>query len=185
MEDRKSWDIKDEAILDDLVTLMGLTDEDKSTLAASKTQAEGRASQMVDAFYDRLLAHANITEYLNGKADKLRGTLQDWFVQLFAGDYGKDYVNSRLAIGKIHVRIGLPIRYPLAMIDVILGFGAQLITQSQQPELATKAFRKLLALDIAIFNQAYEDTQLKHLAETFGNESLARRVLMQQVQTAE
>jgi len=179
MDDRKSWDVKGEAILDDLVTLMGLTDAERSTLAASKGQAEALASQMVDAFYARLLAYANTSEYLDGKADGLRGTLQNWFVQLFSGDYGKDYVNSHLAIGRMHLRTGLPDRYPLAMMDVILGFGAQLIIQSQQPERATKTFCKLLALDIAIFNQAYEDVKLKHLAETVGNESLARRVLTQ------
>jgi hypothetical protein len=37
-----------------------------------------------------------------------------------------------------------------------------------------------LALDIAVFNQAYEDTQLKHLAEMVGNERLARRLLTQE-----
>ena len=32
-EDRKSWEIKDAAILDDLVSLMGLSDEEKSRIS--------------------------------------------------------------------------------------------------------------------------------------------------------
>lgn len=35
----------------------------------------------------------------------------------------------------------------------------------------------MLALDVAIFNQAYEDYQLRHLAELVGGERLARRLL--------
>jgi hypothetical protein len=179
MEDRKSWDIKNDTILDDLVTLMGLSDEEKNALAASQAEAKTIAPQMVDAFYERLLAYENTAEYLEGKTDKLRVSLQDWFVQLFSGDYGVDYVHSRLAIGQMHVRIGLPVRYPLAMMDIILEFGEKVAAASSQAGTAKVAIRKLLAMDIAIFNQAYEDTQLKHLAETVGNERLARRLLTQ------
>lgn len=177
MEDRKSWAIKDEAILDDLIALMGLTSAEKAALATVKDQVQSVAPQMVDAFYTRLLAHAPTAEYLQDQVEHLRGKLQDWFVQLFAGQYDQAYVQSRLLIGQIHVRIGLPVRYPLAMMDLMLKFGEEVSRQSPQPELAVTAFHKLLALDIAIFNQAYEDTHLQHLAEMVGNERLARRLL--------
>ncbi|HAT77370.1 MAG TPA: Globin-coupled histidine kinase, partial [Flavobacterium sp.] len=85
-------------------------------------------------------------------------------------------VRRRLKIGQVHVRIGLPVRYPLAMIDVILAVGKKVTAQNPD---AQAAFHKLLALDMAIFNQAYEDTQLKHLVHMVGNERLARRMLSQ------
>ncbi len=179
MEDRKSWNIKDEAILDDLVNLMDVTAEEKNALATVKEQAQALAPELVDAFYKRILAHPNTAEYVAGMVDHLRNTLQDWFVQLFSGEYGPEYVQSRLAIGKTHVRIGLPVRYPLAMMDVLIEYGEKVAVHSPQPDLATTAFRKLAALDIAIFNQAYENTQLQHLAEMVGNERLARRLLTQ------
>jgi hypothetical protein len=56
-------------------------------------------------------------------------------------------------------------------------FGEQVARQSNQPEAALTAFHKVLALDVAIFNQAYEDNQLRHLAELVGGERLARRLL--------
>lgn len=179
MENRKSWNIKDEAILDDLVALMGLTDDEKALLAALQDQAQAIAPKMVEAFYERLLAHPNTAEYLEGKTDHLKKTLQNWFGELFQGNYDQDYVQGRLTIGRIHVRIGLPVRYPLAMIDLMLKFGEEITDQSSQADQAAAAFRKLLALDVAIFNQAYEDTQLKHLSEMVGNERLARRLLTQ------
>lgn len=179
MEDRKSWKIKEEAILDDLVALMGLTDTEKAVLATLKPHAETIGPQLADAFYARLLAHPPAAEYVDGQIEHRKDTLQKWFVQLFEGDYSSAYVQSRMVIGQIHVRIGLPVRYPLAMMDVILRFGQEVARQSPQADIATAAFQKLLSLDIAIFNQAYEDTQLKHLAEVMGNERLARRLLTQ------
>jgi len=175
MEDRKSWEIKDEAILADLMTLMNLTADEQQALTACKDQAETHAAAMIDAFYARLLNQDTTTEFLTGMVDHLRTTLKDWFMALFSGQYDEAYVQSRLAIGKTHVRIGLPVRYPLAMMDILMEYGGKIT--APQGELATKAFRKLAALDIAIFNQAYENTQLQHLSELIGNEKLARRLL--------
>ena len=180
MDDHKSWAVKDEAILDDLITLMRLSDDEKSVLAALKDKAEAEAPHMIEEFYERLLAHEMTAEYLEGMVEHLRKTLQDWFVQLFSGKYDEAYAKSRQIIGQVHVRIGLPVRYPLAMMDVMLQHGEQVVSQSDNVEAAKAAFRKLLALDIAIFNQAYESEQLRHLAETIGNERLARRLLTQE-----
>ena len=177
MEDRKSWAIQDEAILGDLLALMNVTDEEKQILGEVKDIAQASAAAMVEAFYERLLVYENTAEYLKDKVEHLRGPLENWFVQLFSGEYTENYVNQRLAIGKTHVRIGLPVRYPLAMMDILMVYGEKVASQSSEPTLTINAFRKLAALDIAIFNQAYENTQLQHLSEMVGNERLARRLL--------
>ncbi len=177
MEDRKSWLVKDEAVLADLITLMQLSDAEKAVLVNYQAQAKGVTDEMMDTFYGRLLKHANTAEYLDGKAERLKHTLSEWFVQLFSGQYDQAYVQSRLKIGRIHVQIGLPVRYPLAMMDVMLHYGHKITAGNEE---AQNAFSKLLALDIAIFNQSYEDSQLKHLAEMVGNERLARRLLTQE-----
>jgi hypothetical protein len=116
---------------------------------------------------------------VEGKVEHLKKTLQKWFIELFSGDYGETYLQERLRIGEAHVRIGLPIRYPLAMIDIMLEFGWKATANS--PE-ARSAFEKLLALDMAIFNHAYEDAQLRHLEKFVGNERLARRMLMEEAE---
>jgi len=177
MEDRKSWLVKDEAVLDDLTTLMQLTDAEKSVLAGYQEQAKGVTDEMMETFYGRLLKHANTAEYLDGKVERVKHALSEWFVQLFSGHYDQTYVQSRLKIGRLHVQIGLPVRYPLAMMDVMLHYGHRITAGNT---VAEDAFSKLLALDIAIFNQAYEDSQLQHLAEMVGNERLARRLLTQE-----
>ena len=178
-QDRSSWNIKCEQILSELITLMDLTANEKAVLGALHTTALVQAPALLDAFYSRLLSHPNTAEYLaTASMQRLHGAVSNWFADLFSGQYDETYAAKRLKIGEIHVHIGLPVRYPLAMMDVVLFFGEQIAKTSAQPELALNAFRKVLALDIAIFNQAYEDNQLKHLAELIGGERLARRLLV-------
>jgi hypothetical protein len=177
-QDRASWQIKDEAILKELIDLMGITDAEAALLGSMSEQACALSSTMTDAFYKRLLSYDNTAEYFEGiTEDRMHSFLGTWFEQLFDGKYDEEYARRRITIGQIHVRIGLPLRYPLAMMDVIMEFGEQVARQSSQPDAAIVAFRKALALDVAIFNQAYEDNQIKHLSELVGGERLARLLL--------
>jgi hypothetical protein len=63
------------------------------------------------------------------------------------------------------------------MIDVIMQHGEEVVAESSDPATAKDAFQKVMSLDIAVFNQAYEDRQLEHLADLVGGERLARRLL--------
>ena len=177
-QERTSWTIKDEAVYEDLAQLMNVTDEDTTLLKELYSEAEKRTRNMTDDFYNRLFAHEMTKEYFEGKdMEYLHKMIGDWFLDLFRGTYDQEYVKQRLKIGYVHVKIGLPVRYPLAMIDIINAHGESIAETSSNPEKAKEAVRKVTALDIAIFNQAYEDNQLKHLVELVGNERLARRLL--------
>lgn len=177
-QEHPSWQVKGEAILPELIALVGLTDEERQLLAGLAGRAAELAPQLTKTFYARLFAHPNTADYLQQVSlERLHTMVAQWFVELFSGHYDTDYARKRLNIGHVHVRIGLPVRYPLAMLDVVMPFGEALARQSSAPEQAAQAFRKLLALDVAIFNQAYEDNQLSHLTELVGGERLARLLL--------
>jgi hypothetical protein len=178
MTDRLSWQIKDEAMLQELVQLMNLSQAEAALLQDLQAEARTHAPAMTKDFYDRLFAHPQTAEYLKDVSiDRLHGMVQEWFVGLFCGTYDETYARRRMTIGQIHVKIGLPVRYPLAMLDVVMPFGERIAHAHAQPAAAAAAFRKVLALDVAIFNQAYEDNQLRHLADLVGGERLARRLL--------
>lgn len=162
----------------ELLKLMQLSTIERALLLQLRPLAVEASPSMSKDFYERLLAHEHTREYLKDFAiEGLHSTIRQWFQDLFSGKYDEEYARKRLIIGHIHVRIGLPVRYPLAMIDVIAHHGEQITRRSSHPEQALVAFRKILALDIAIFNQAYEDNQLQHLAELVGGERLARLLL--------
>lgn len=176
---RGSWEVKHEDVHDELAEMMNLSQEEKDLLAELQDVAEEQSDAMTDDFYDRLMAHDNTAEYFEDiEMERQHEFIADWFVDLFNGEYDAEYVSERLEIGHIHVRIGLPVRYPLSMVDVIMEHGEEVAAESSDPEAAKDAFQKVMSLDIAVFNQAYEDRQLEHLAELVGGERLARRLLM-------
>lgn len=176
--DRTSWHIKNEAILAELTQLMGVTAEECALLQTLNAKSREVSGAMTTDFYNRLFAHQQTSEYFQGiSMERLHSMVADWFHDLFSGKYDNEYAKKRLGIGQIHVRIGLPVRYPLAMLDVVMRYGAQIVATSSNPEKAAVALNKVIALDVAIFNQAYEDNQLTHLSELVGGERLARRLL--------
>lgn len=174
----KSWDVKNEAVLDELVQLMGLTQEERDALAALRSEVEAVAPDMVKEFHGRVTTHENTKEYFEGKdVHQVGKFVAQWFIEIFGGVYDAAYAKKRMQIGQTHVRIGLPVRYPLAMLDVVMRWADQVTAKSSNPALADVAFKKVLSLDIAVFNQAYEDAQLSNLSELVGGERLARRLL--------
>lgn len=175
---RKSWTVKEESICTELLELLKVSPEECGLMQALKGVAEGVVDEMVTEFHTTLLAHENTQQYFEsvtvervGKAVKL------WYLDLFSGQYDFGYAHSRLIIGQTHVRIGLPVRYPLAMLEIIHRHSDRILVHAADPQAARRAFNKILALDIAVFNQAYEDNQLKHLADLVGGERLARTLL--------
>ncbi len=177
-QDRASWHVKGDAIIQELVSLMDLSADESALLGELRPKARELAPQMTKAFYERLFSHQNTIEYLkDASMERLHSMVGNWFEEIFTGTYDAQYAQKRLVIGQIHVRIGLPVRYPLAMLDVVMPVGEAVTKQSSNPEKAAAAFRKVLALDVAIFNQAYEDNQLDHLAGLVGGERLARLLL--------
>lgn len=176
--ERSSWQIKHEATLSELVQLMGLSADEAAMLKALQREAQRQAPAMREDFYRRLLAHPQTAEYFSDvNMNHMHEMLQNWFVELFCGVYDEAYARRRMKIGDTHVRIGLPVRYPLAMLDVAMAHAEAVARTHAQPDAATTAVRKVLALDVAVFNQAYEDRQIQALAEMVGNERLARRLL--------
>lgn len=178
MMDRMSWKVKNEATLAELIRLMNLSEEEAAILKSLQPRAVTQAPRMTEDFYARLFAHQETAEYLAGiSMERLHSMLQTWFVELFGGVYDEAYAQRRLKIGQKHAQIGLPIRYPLAMLDVTMAHGEVIAREHPQPDAAMRALRKVLSLDVAVFSQAYEDQQLRALTEVVGDERLARRLL--------
>lgn len=178
MSERKSWSVTDEEVHRELAAMLDLSDDEKAILASLEGAAKAASAGVAKAFYERLMVRENTAEYFAGQDMEARhATVATWFEELFTGRYDDTYAAKRLEIGAVHVRIGLPVRYPLAMMDLILEQGEKLASTHERPEEAQRAFRKVFALDVAIFNHAYEHNQLRHLAQLVGGERLARRLL--------
>lgn len=177
--DPTCWQIKGQETIRELKELMGISDEDAATLATARGAAAQQAAPLAVALYERLEQHAPSAEFLGQVArDDMLRQLALWFIDLFSGSYDGAYAQRRLDIGEAFVRAGLPVRYPLALVDVAMGYGELAAQQCPDPAKVLGSFRRALTLDVALLNQACEERQLAHLAEMVGGERLARRVVM-------
>jgi len=89
--------------------LLDFTSEDAKALTALKPIAEQKLDIIVDAFYERQLQSREIALVI-GDADtleRLRASMCRYILELFEGYYDGEYVNRRLRIGKVHMRIGV------------------------------------------------------------------------------
>src|SRR5689334_9488805 len=123
-ENRKSWDIQEEAVLHELVGMLELSAQEKALLGDLRAQARDLAPKVTEVFYERLFKNENTAEFLrSAPMTRLHSMVADWFVDLFGGTYDEEYARKRMKIGRIHVQIGLPVRYPLAMLDLLIPAG--------------------------------------------------------------
>ena len=85
------------------------TDSDIALLTALHASLEAQRDPFSDAFYRHLQQFPRLLPLL-GNAEKLahlRHTQSVYFSQLTEGEYGPDYVEQRLRVGRVHQQVGL------------------------------------------------------------------------------
>jgi len=144
--------------------LLELSDEDLRCLADKKLLVESLVDGVVGRFYDR---QTDIDEIalLIGDSDtlqRLRRAQRKYVLDLFAGDYGPEYVNNRLRIGMVHNRIGVEPKLYLAALRTLRELIVEALTASigEPDELALtlSALDKLLYFDTTLVFDTYIDS---------------------------
>ncbi|MBF0621223.1 MAG: GGDEF domain-containing protein [Magnetococcales bacterium] len=90
--------------------LFGITSEDQNNMLASKTFIDDNLDLIIERFYEQLLQYPEI-QLVVGDSEtlfRLKRSLRGYIQELFSGVYDALYVNTRLRVGKIHKRIGVP-----------------------------------------------------------------------------
>lgn len=151
------------AVFDSMKRYVGFDVEDARRLAALAPVVEGGLSRVVDDFYAALTAQPEAMAVITGgrpQLDRLRRTLREWMRTLFCGEYDEAYMAARSAIGRAHVRVGLPQRFMVTAMEVVRRDLEALITGSASADASASvaSLHKLLALDLGVMLEAYKDS---------------------------
>ena len=86
------------------------TADDEEALSWLRPMAEFFADEVVSDLYDILTRSDATKAFLTDESlvTGLKKTQTDYFIQLFAGNYGEEYLKNRLRIGEVHYKVGLP-----------------------------------------------------------------------------
>ncbi len=86
-----------------------IADEDERLLRKARPVLQARTPEIIDRFYEYLLAHDPTRAMLSapGLVERLKALQTRYFDELTSGDYGIAYFENRLRVGQVHHRIGL------------------------------------------------------------------------------
>jgi signal transduction histidine kinase len=96
-------------LLAERLRFTGITKQDVALLAELRPTFEREADRFVEAFYDHLRSSAVLRPLLADPAviERLKQAQREYLLSLISGRYDLAYVERRLAIGRVHARIGL------------------------------------------------------------------------------
>ncbi len=133
-----------------------LMDEDAALQREMQPIIKAHLDELVDAFYSHILQFEGTKKILKDEAtvNRLKEAQRRYLTSLFSGDYGPEYVESRLRIGEVHYKIGLSLHWYLRAVHHYEWHLIELIHKH------TKLDRyKLLKVNRAICSILYLDTQ--------------------------
>jgi diguanylate cyclase (GGDEF)-like protein len=143
-------------------SLVGLSAADAERLAQLAPVVAPAIDAMVAAHLARQLAMPEVAALAADAATRarIRQLMARHLASLFSGRYDSGYASSRLTIGFVHRRIGLPARYFLAAlhhlhVDLREAVAAR-VADAAAARLALGALERLLLLDESLIFDAYE-----------------------------
>jgi len=170
-----------ETVFEELKRYVRFGEADERALRALHQAAAPSFEAVATVFYDRILSHEEARKALVGgesQVGHLKVTLVAWMDTMLSGPWDEAYWQRRYAIGRVHVRIGLPQHYMFGAMNVIraeLGriAWARFHAEAGELEAVRTALGKILDLELAIMLHTYRDDLLAQQARverlsTFG-----------------
>ena len=140
------------------------SDYDVQRLAAIHEIMEPLLPPIVDDFYDELARHPRAFRVITGgkeQVERLKVSMRDWLMELFAGSYDREYLARRWKVGQVHAEIGLEQVFTFTALarlrnGLTLALKAAWKGDPDELLLTVAAMNKLLDLDVAIIQDAYQ-----------------------------
>ncbi len=170
-----------ETLFDELKRYVRFGEDDERALRSLHAAAAPRFEAITVVFYDRILGHEEARRALAGgesQVGHLKVTLRAWLDTLLSGPWDEAYWRRRDAIGRVHVRIGLPQHYMFGAMNVVRGELAAIAydrfhRDPAELQQVRNALGKVLDLELAVMLDTYRDDLLAQQARverlsTFG-----------------
>ena len=154
----------------DLQRYVGWSDRDAANIRRVAPVVEAGLPALIDDFYAELQRHPESMRVITGGAaqiERLKDSLRRWLSDSLRTDYDLDYVTRRWTIGFRHAEIGLHPAYVSAALARLRNGIIRLVVADGNHSAdalsdAIQSLNRLLDLDLAIINDAYEAEHIQH-----------------------
>lgn len=142
--------------------LLAISADDVKVLLEAKSVIVDDLDTIVEAFYKQLV-NIDAVPQLIGDAEslyRLKNHLRGYLRSLFDGQYDIDYVQSRLRIGLVHKRIGVPPKLYVAAYKILSSLLKKRLKTSGEESCALcnaryEALEKLMLFDLVLVFDTY------------------------------
>ncbi len=153
--------------------------EDAALLAGFRDTATPHFERIAQEFYDQIRLHEEAHAVFTGEAQivRLQRSLVRWMERVFSGIYDEAYFAETTAIGRMHIKTGLPQRYIFSAMTLIrLSLMDLAEASGSQGYRIIRAICRLLDLELAIMLESYCEESLARVgqAERLAKETLGR-----------
>ncbi|MFQ5428606.1 MAG: protoglobin domain-containing protein [Thermodesulfobacteriota bacterium] len=137
------------------------TVEDGNNLLQLRPLLDKYIDEFVSAFYHHIKEFQGVDKYLKDEAAVKRhqAALRLWYKNLFAGDYGPDYIKGLEKVGMAHVKIELPAHFVNAAFHFVKDFVSAKIydevKDSTRCFILQRAAVKLLEINLDVFTSSF------------------------------
>lgn len=158
----------------ELQAYVAWADDDVRRVSAALPFVQPSFAALIDDFYEEIDRHAATRTVLTGgeeQVKRLKGTLVTWLEELFSGVYDADYVTRRWKVGWRHVEIGLSQVYTNVALSRLRDGLFQALQDGwngdrEELSMTIRSLNKLLDLDLAIIEDAYQAEYMKRLQQS-------------------
>lgn len=168
----------DIAVFEEMKRFVGFADADAARLKAVGPTFLTHGPGITDRFYENLAKFPATAKQIEGRVDALKATHGRWMGELFSGDYGQAYFDSRIRIGMAHVRIKLPPQYVEGVMNFLraesLPVIQQIVSGAGEQNATYQSLLRILDLDLVVINLAYGEDRLDRVSKMTG---MSRKLL--------
>lgn len=155
------------------VDMIKLSERDLAILRYVQPFVKEKIKSIVNSFYDNVDSVPELNVIINqySSVSKLKTTLEPHVIQMFDGVIDNNYINRRIKVAVIHVKIGLPNKWYLASFQGLLKGVLEAIkphlTIKEDFDIAQSAVNKIFSLEQQIVVEAYDNKYNEELREKF------------------
>lgn len=156
----------------------GFTTDDTNNLMQLRPVMEAEKDKFVEAFYGYLKNLEEAQRYLKDEETikKHRDAVGQWMLNLFSGEYGRDYFKELERVGMAHVKINLPAHYVNAAMHFVkrylLDIVRREIKDAREQAYSCGSLEKILDINLDVFTSSYMEEEkrvafLSHRVESY------------------
>lgn len=152
-----------ETCVEELQRYVRFAAEDARLLAAFMPVASPHFGRIAREFYERTREHEEAHAVFTGEPqiERLQRSLASWLERLLSGVYDASHYEETQAIGRAHVRVGLPQRYVFTAMSVIRGSLEAVADEAMGAKAGPtrSALNRALDLELAVLMESYRESQ--------------------------